>query len=76
MRLTSKGQITIPIELRERFGLAAGTEVEFVADGDELRLRKTADQTRGDRAAAALLRHQRRGGMSTAEVMALTRGER
>ena len=28
-RLTSKGQITLPIELRRRFDLQAGDEVEF-----------------------------------------------
>ena len=31
-RITSKGQLTIPIEIRERYGLGAGDEVEFVAE--------------------------------------------
>ena len=31
-RLTSKGQLTIPIEIRKRYGLEAGDEVEFVAE--------------------------------------------
>jgi len=31
-RLTSKGQLTLPIELRRRYGLAAGDEVEFIAE--------------------------------------------
>lgn len=30
--VTSKGQITIPIEVREALGLAAGDRVEFVAE--------------------------------------------
>jgi AbrB family looped-hinge helix DNA binding protein len=31
-RLTSKGQITIPQEVRKRLGLHAGDEVEFIAE--------------------------------------------
>lgn len=31
-RLTSKGQLTIPIEIRRRYGLDTGDEVEFVAE--------------------------------------------
>jgi AbrB family looped-hinge helix DNA binding protein len=32
--LTSKGQITIPIEVREDMGLRTGTQVDFVRQGD------------------------------------------
>jgi AbrB family looped-hinge helix DNA binding protein len=32
MRITTKGQVTIPVELREQFGRHPGTEVEFIAD--------------------------------------------
>jgi len=44
VRITSKGQVTIPQEFRERFGLLANTEAEFVAtpDGKELRLLKSS----------------------------------
>jgi AbrB family looped-hinge helix DNA binding protein len=31
-RLTTKGQLTIPVELRRRYGLDAGDEVEFIAE--------------------------------------------
>ena len=31
-RITSKGQLTIPIEIRERYGLGEGDEVEFIAE--------------------------------------------
>jgi AbrB family looped-hinge helix DNA binding protein len=40
MRITARGQVTIPKHLRERLGMHAGTEVEFVAKRDRLRLRK------------------------------------
>jgi AbrB family looped-hinge helix DNA binding protein len=32
--VTSKGQVTIPVEVRERLGIEAGTRVQFVASGD------------------------------------------
>ena len=31
-RISSKGQLTIPIEIRERYGLGEGDEVEFIAE--------------------------------------------
>lgn len=31
-RLTSKGQVTIPVEIRRRYGLETGSEVDFVAE--------------------------------------------
>jgi antitoxin PrlF len=36
--LTSKGQVTIPAEVRRRLGLRPGDHVGFVIDGDEVRL--------------------------------------
>ena len=33
MRITSKGQVTIPVEIREKAGLLPNTEVEFELDG-------------------------------------------
>ncbi len=38
MRISDRGQVTIPRKLREKFGLLANTEVEFVPDGNGLRL--------------------------------------
>ena len=38
MRISERGQVTIPLELREQYGLLANTEVQFVADGNGLRL--------------------------------------
>lgn len=31
-RLSSKGQLTIPLEIRRRYGLDTGDEVEFIAE--------------------------------------------
>ena len=40
MRITSKGQVTVPKALRERFGITRETDVRFVADGRKLVLVK------------------------------------
>lgn len=77
MRITSKGQVTIPIEIREQAGLLPGAEVEFVWDGEVVRLRRAAApsrMTRGERLVQRL-RGSATGGMSTDEIMALVRGE-
>ena len=37
MRITSKSQVSIPIEIREKAGLLPGTEVDFELDGEGIR---------------------------------------
>jgi antitoxin PrlF len=37
--LTSKGQITVPKDVRERLGLKSGDRVAFEFEGDSVRLR-------------------------------------
>jgi antitoxin PrlF len=76
MRVTEKGQVTIPKELRDAYGIGAGTEVQFEANGATIVVRKVGDApTRGDRLAARL---RGRGDvrMTTDEIMAFTRRER
>lgn len=36
--LTEKGQVVIPAEIRTKYGLTPGTQVEFVDDGGSIRL--------------------------------------
>jgi AbrB family looped-hinge helix DNA binding protein len=38
MRVTEKGQVTIPKEIRDRLGINPGSEVEFVPDDKGARL--------------------------------------
>ena len=75
MRVTSKGQVTIPIEIRERAGLLPNTEVEFVVDGKGVRIRRAKAQPPKGRGAATVERLRGRATlrMSTDEIMALTR---
>jgi bifunctional DNA-binding transcriptional regulator/antitoxin component of YhaV-PrlF toxin-antitoxin module len=80
MRITSKGQVTIPIDIRERAGLLPQTEVEFKFDGKSVRIVRAKSDKRGGRGGrgARIVAHLRGRGdvaMSTDEIMALTRGE-
>jgi AbrB family looped-hinge helix DNA binding protein len=76
MKITTKGQVTIPQDVREEFGLLPNTEVEFVRDGrGGVRLQKSARAgTRGAELVAAL-RGKWRSKLRTDDVMAMTRGE-
>ena len=72
MRVTSKGQVTIPQDVRRLLGIEPGSDVDFEVDQDSVRLVR-----RGDGRGAALVAQMRgrRVTMTTDEIMALTRGE-
>ena len=72
MRVGEKGQVTIPVEHREALGLLPGSEVAFERRGEELVLHKTGGSGRGARIVERL-RGKSRSGMSTDELLALTR---
>ncbi len=79
MRVTTKGQVTIPIEVREKLGIFPGTEVEFTVSGNSATLRKrkrskNGGMTRGARAVALLAGSATDKGLTTDEILALTRG--
>lgn len=74
MRVTSKGQVTIPIEIRERLGLLPETEVDFVVEGSSARIVRREPQPLGR--GARIVGRLRGSGtvrMSTDEILALTR---
>jgi AbrB family looped-hinge helix DNA binding protein len=75
MRITSKGQVTIPAEIRERFGLLPETEVEFRVEGQAVRLVRA--QPRKSRSRGSTVVARLRGTtdvrMSTDQILALTR---
>jgi AbrB family looped-hinge helix DNA binding protein len=77
VKITSKGQVTIPKEIRDELGFLPGTEVELVRDASEVRVRKLPEgRTRGDEIVDRLLKAS--GGdipLSTDEIMRMTRGE-
>jgi AbrB family looped-hinge helix DNA binding protein len=40
VKVTSKGRVTIPVEVRTALGIEVGTYLEIFEDGNEIRLRK------------------------------------
>ena len=77
MRITTKGQVTIPIEIREQFGMLPNTEVEFVVEGDSVRLVVAHQHRRESRGQRALrtLRGAATVALSTDDILAMTRAE-
>ena len=73
MRLTAKGQVTIPQGIRERLGLLPQTEVEFEIDGDAVRIRPARRGTSRGNALIARMRGTAGRGLTTDQIMALTR---
>jgi AbrB family looped-hinge helix DNA binding protein len=74
VRITSKGQVTIPIEVREQAGLLPDTEVEFAVKGSTVVLRKAKSPSRRGRRLLTIMRGKATSRMSTDEIMTLTRG--
>jgi len=76
MRITAKGQVTIPASIRAKAGLLPNTDVEFIHDRSGVRIvkaRRAAKPTRGQ-ALVRRLRGAAKITMTTDEIMKLTRG--
>jgi len=73
MRVTEKGQVTIPKDLRDALGIGAGTEVEFERRKDAIVVRKAKTPTGRGTRLAERLRGRGDVEMTTDEIMALTR---
>lgn len=75
MKVTSKGQVTIPIEIRSLLGIMPNSEVEFVEEGGEVVLRKQAGAGKRGRQLVEAMRGKSTLKLSTDQIMALTRGK-
>jgi AbrB family looped-hinge helix DNA binding protein len=76
MRITSKGQITIPQEIREQCGLLPHTRVRFVVEGGRVLIEKEpAAGSPGSEGLQRLRRARLRTRLSTDELLALSRGD-
>ncbi len=76
MNITSKGQVTIPLEIREAMGFLPHTEVEFLVERGRVYLKKVKSKSK--RASSWVDRMRGKGTvkMSTDEILELTRGKR
>lgn len=74
MRITSKGQVTIPLAIRRRAGFLPDTEVEFELKGNTVLLRRVAKVPRRGPRLLRALRGRGTTRMTTDQIMALTRG--
>lgn len=76
MRITSKGQVTIPLEVREKMGFLPHTEVDFIVTGSTVRIVKAKSKGKSrSRKLIDSLRGKATVRMTTDEIMTLTRGE-
>ncbi|RWP62990.1 AbrB/MazE/SpoVT family DNA-binding domain-containing protein [Mesorhizobium sp.] len=83
MRVTTKGQVTIPEEIRDRLGIGPGSEVEFLATEDGVRfvaVSENISEEEASRRFSRLLDHMAGtldlGGMTTDEYTEWLRGPR
>jgi len=75
VRVTEKGQVTIPKELRDESGIGAGSEVDFERLDDAIVIRKTKSVPARGQRLVERLRGRGDVAMSTDEILALTRGD-
>ena len=75
VRITSKGQVTIPKKIRDRHGLMPETEIEIVEIDGQIVLRRAEAQEK-DRAQLFVesLRGAGSGTMTTDEIIRMMRG--
>ena len=75
MRVTTKGQVTIPQEVREKLGITPAVEIDFVEEKGRFYLVKRSGEPKRVRKFGKL-RGVANVKMSTDEIMALTRGSK
>jgi len=74
MRVTTKGQVTIPQHIRERLGITPAVEVDFVEEKGRVYLVKKRGRNNSPRKFNRL-RGIATVKMTTDEIMTLTRGD-
>lgn len=73
MRITSKGQVTIPQEIREKLGLHPDTEVEFSVERGAAVIRPKDDRSTIGARTVARLKQGPKMIMSSKQLLALLR---
>jgi AbrB family looped-hinge helix DNA binding protein len=74
MRVTSKGQVTIPQEIREKLGITPAVEIDFIEEKNRIYLVTRKSQVKNTRKFSKL-RGIANVKMTTDQILALTRGD-
>lgn len=75
MRVTTKGQVTIPQEIREKLGITPAVEIDFIEEKNRIYLVKREGEAKRT-FKFAKLRGVANVKMTTDEIMAFTRGDK
>jgi AbrB family looped-hinge helix DNA binding protein len=73
MKITSKGQVTIPLEIREKYLILPHTEIEFKEKDGKVFIEKIKSKKNGSNPFEKV-RGMASSGLSTEDIMKLTRG--
>ncbi|MDO8587648.1 MAG: AbrB/MazE/SpoVT family DNA-binding domain-containing protein [Armatimonadota bacterium] len=76
MKVTTKGQVTIPLEIREQLNIQPGAEVDFVIDGNAVKMIPSKKAPQRGLRIVERMRGKATVKMTTDEILALTRGKR
>jgi AbrB family looped-hinge helix DNA binding protein len=71
--VTRKGQVTIPLAIRRQVGILPDTDVEFAVRGNTVILKKASGKSRRGRRLIQSMRGRATSGLTTDQIMALTR---
>ncbi|MCP5099075.1 MAG: AbrB/MazE/SpoVT family DNA-binding domain-containing protein [Chloroflexi bacterium] len=74
MRVTTKGQVTIPLKIRKKLNITPATEVDFV-EGEDGQVYLVKINSNATASRFSKLRGIATVKMSTEEIMALTRSD-
>ena len=74
MKVSTKGRVTIPAQIRRLLQIEAGSEVDFVLEGDSARLILAKPSRQGSRMVGRL-RGKATTKMTTDQILELTRGD-
>lgn len=73
--VTRKGQVTIPKPVRDRLGIKPGSKLDFEIADDGRAYLRTVGKHRVQPSRFERMRGTATSGLTTEEIMALTRGE-
>ena len=69
--LTSKGQVTIPRDVRQHFGLKQGMAITFEIEGDHIALRAARPPQQADASGFGLIKSRRKAVPADFDVASL-----